>query len=306
MTHVSFDNSTRFYRSFTATTMPVVPIDEVSAGDISELVSFYAADANDQGMLSRCRKFLNTEDGGIRGLELVFDDRYTYSDDGKLQSRVLVRADGTESRWFFDAAGETDRWRDISFAQDQITELEQRALVDIRKTGLCGNELAVSSVCSFLKAAKRVLKTATQDLKCTILLLVPGGDDEWLQLFPSNLFDTSLAYFAMALKPVNLEGQLPLMCLNREALAGRGLMFADDEIRALAAFPVCVNDYGTITTGVLALLSGREWQASDGERLTLLLKRIAVFVESLIELGRRDSCAPRTGDANAQSEEAEG
>jgi len=182
MTQIDFGESTRFFRSFTATTMPVVPVDEVGSNAINQLVSFYAADFDENGRLARCRKFLNVEDDEAGGLNLVFDDQYTYSGDGNLESRVLVRADGNEVRWIFDASNEAGRWRDVSLAHDQLTELEGRVMSDVRETDLCGNELAVSLVRSYLTSAEQVLRVATQDPRGAVLLLIPGSGDEWIQL----------------------------------------------------------------------------------------------------------------------------
>ena len=150
--------------------MPVVPVDEVGANDTSQMVSFYAADFDEKGRLTRCRKCLNVEDDEAGGLNLVFDDQYTYSTDGNLESRVLIRADGNEVRWLFEASNAAGRWRDVSLAHDQLTELESRVMSVARATDLCGNELAVSSVRDYLTSAEQVLRIAIQDPRIAVLL----------------------------------------------------------------------------------------------------------------------------------------
>ena len=239
--------------------MPVVPVDEVGADDIDQLISFYAADFDDNGRLTRCRKFLNVEDDEAGGLNLVFDDQYTYSTDGNLETRTLIRADGNEVRWFFDASNEAGRWRDVSLAQDQLTDLESRVMSDIWATDLRGNEFAVSSVHGYLTSAEQVLRTSTQDPNATIHMLIPGSKDEWLQLHPSGDSIGSLDDIETVLMPHMLECDLPFVCANLsvllDTLSGGHRIFAEHQIRALAAHPVRVKDDETTAIGVIAMLA---------------------------------------------------
>ncbi|MCH8045251.1 MAG: hypothetical protein IID44_16190 [Planctomycetes bacterium] len=292
MTQTDFDKSTRFFRSFTATTMPVVPVDEVDASHTRHLVSFYAADFDENGRLTRCRKFLNVEDDEAINLDLVFDDHYTYSTDGILESRILVRADGNEVRWIFDASNEAGRWRDVSLAQDQLTELERRVMSDVRATDLCGNELAVSTVRDYLTSAEQVLRVATQDPRSALLLLIPGSGDEWIQLHSARDAISSLEDIELVLMPHLLEFGSPIVCANlnelKDDLAEGRRFLIDHQIRALAAHPVCVKDDETTAVGVIVMLAFRDWPQASSEQVMSLLKRITVFVELLIEIGRRD------------------
>lgn len=129
-------------------------------------------------------------------------------------------------------------------------------------------------------------------------MLIPGSEDGWLRLHPPDVFDTSLADLAMVLKPVMLENELPLMYPNADSLSDRDCIFADHQIRALAAHPVRVKDDETTAIGVIAMLAFRDWPATISEQVMSLLKRITVFVELLIECGQRDSRIQRASDAS--------
>ena len=286
--------------------MPVVPVDEVGADDIGQLTSFYAAEFDDHGRLSRLRKYLNLEIDEEDCPKLVFDDQYSYSTDGALKTRTLIRADGNESRWFFESSNEAGFWRDSSLAHDQLTELESQVMSDVRTTDLRGDEFTASLVPSYLTSAEQVLRTATQDPRSVVLLLIPGRKNDLVQLHPlhpPNDVDTLLADLTMVLKPAMLENELPLVYPNADSLSGIDRFFADHQIRALAAHPVQAQFDETTNFGMIAMLAFRDWPATSSEQVMSLLKRAAVFVELLIEFGRRNIPIPRVGDASNPPQE---
>jgi len=299
MTQITFGKNTKFFRSFTATTMPIVPIDEISPDDIDNHVSFYAADFDDGGRLIRCRKFLNVEDAEGNVRNLVFDDQYAYSTEGRLESRTLARADGKESHWFFDTSTDADLWRDFILAQDELTEIESRAMSSVWASDMRGNEFAVASVRQYLTSAEHVLRAATQDPAATIDMLIPLSNDKWLSLHPSDerLLDDSNGFLMAPL----LERGSSLVCANAGDLSAAFSdgIFTDKQVRALAAQPVRVKDGETIAVGIVAMLACRDWIGSTAESVMSVLKRIAVFVELLLELGLRENSLEAKRDANA-------
>jgi hypothetical protein len=301
MTQITFGKNTKFFRSFTATTMPIVPIDEISPDDIDNHVSFYAADFDDGGRLIRCRKFLNVEDAEGNVRNLVFDDQYAYSTVGCLESRTLVRADGKESHWFFDTSTDADLWRDFVLAQDELTEIESRAMSSVWASDMRGNEFAVASVRQYLTSAEQVLRAATQDPAATIGMLIPRSEDEWQSLHPSD--DLIPGDIDEVLMPHMLECELPFVCASAtdlsDALSEGSRVFRDNQIRALAAQPVRVKDEEVTRIGVIVMLARRDWAKGTAEPVMSVLKRIAVFVELLLELGLRENSLEARLDANS-------
>lgn len=303
MTQPAFEKTTKFFRSFTANSMPVVPVDEVNIDGIDQLASFYAADFDESGSLIRYRKFLNVEDAAITARELVFDDQYFYSNNGQLEARSLHKADGSVSHWFFGSSAETDRWRDYGLAHDQLTELEAHVNFDLLATDLRGNEFTVSSVRAYLNAAEQVMRNVTQDPRCVFMLLIPGSDNGWLQLHPPDVFDTAFADIAMMLKPTIWDNGLPLLYPNPRSLENTEYPAADPTIRALAALPVRIqHDDQLSPIGVFATLACRDWPEFMSQRVMSLMKRIAAFIELLIAIGQRDDGVARRGNTSSPLE----
>lgn len=306
MTQSAFNDSTRFFRSFTAHTMPVVPVDEVALEDIEQLASFYAVDFDEKGRLARCRKFLHVDDDEV-GLSLEFDDNYTYAPNGNVESRTLIRADGRETRWFFEDSDETSSLRNLRAAQDELTDIEGALLSDTWEPELRGSEFVRIAVPRYLTSSEQVLRSATQDPRTGVSLSIPGADSGRLRLHPRDDRIGSLDdLFLKGLMDHLLDGDLPVVCVDQSELSAicpeAEKMFVDEHVRALAAYPVRVRIDGPTAFGVIAVFAFRDWPETVASQVESLLKRIAIFVELLIEVAQRDSPIPQRRGGNNSSD----
>lgn len=297
MTGITFDKSVRFYRSFMASSLPVIPIDEIDEKQSEELVSFYTAKFDERGHLSEFQKYLNLEDKNLLRTELVFTDRYDYSETGQLTSRELVHADGKESHWFFEVR-EPDEidGKTLLYAHNQLSEVQSDLCSQISNSRLSGREFAFEMSVDYLRSAERILQSALKDPDLRLLPAVILSDRGWLSLPPFEIDEMILKNFLAEFQTHVLQQEefvcLPSAKLLDEKYPDGRKGFEELKIRAVAAASVRMSvDRKFLPVAILSVFGRSEWTDAEVEFLESLLNRIRRSLEGILEIGRRDEAS---------------
>ena len=197
-----------------------------------------------------------------------------------------------------DAADRARLWRSVLAAHNGLSELDKTVLTDIWSSDRHDNRFAVLSVHRYLQSSEPVLRTLTRDPRSSVLLFVPGSNDNLEVSYPPGVLNTSLADIAMVLEPAVLESESPLVYPHADSLSGGDHILKAQSICALAAHPVRVKCDEPTVVGVIAILAYRDWATIISEQAIPLLERIAMTVERIIEVGQRHSPIERESDAS--------
>lgn len=92
----------KFFRSFAAEIQPVQPCQEISQAETESLNTYYEARYDDEGRVREFIKHLRERnpDNHLSWLTM-FTEKYEYWPSGRLQTRLLVAADGSKQTWNF-------------------------------------------------------------------------------------------------------------------------------------------------------------------------------------------------------------
>ncbi|MBN2217141.1 MAG: hypothetical protein JW719_07175 [Pirellulales bacterium] len=284
-----FDASTRFFKSFVAGELPLRPVDEVDAEHIGGLVSFYAADYDETGKLTRLRKFLNADDTRSRAMELVFTENYEYAENGELRCRTLIRSDGKESRWFFGVGS-----RKSYSCHDRLSAIEADIIRDIQQSDLRGRALAHAMTRKMREMSESVFKNLAEDPGLGLCLLTLAEDIGWepldmphdLGFFPANLVEV--------VEPLVLNRNTPLLLPSVNDLTllptDCETVFRMSGISSIGAMPIrmCMDDQ-VVPVAILLALVHRPLDSDRQQCMDAMLRRTASFFEILLEMGRRES-----------------
>lgn len=89
-----------FYRSFDAATCPATMVGEMAREATRDLISFYAAHADEDGRLDWFAKIMHTRtDDGSTKMTVAFHESYVYTVDGHPGLRRLIKEDGESMAW---------------------------------------------------------------------------------------------------------------------------------------------------------------------------------------------------------------
>ncbi len=101
--------STKFFRSFSATTYPVEPLNEVTQDEAIHLVTYYEAKFDSEGQLREFTKRLKQRNGDKEPKWIdMFVEKYDYYPSGCLKQRKLIDSMGHEQT--SDFADEPAKW----------------------------------------------------------------------------------------------------------------------------------------------------------------------------------------------------
>lgn len=90
-------NSVTYFGSWKSQQIPFVPEDPISQEEAEKRKSYYIGYYNNARQLERFEKYL---DG-----KLNWQDEYVYWDNGKLKTRIMVKANGSRIIQHFDRSG---------------------------------------------------------------------------------------------------------------------------------------------------------------------------------------------------------
>ena len=97
------DTTVRYFESFSATSYPIEPVNEIDLESARELVTYYEARYNADGSISQFIKYLKQQEPG-RGTiwKEVFIEDYAYYATGRLKERRFSVPGGEPQVWRFD------------------------------------------------------------------------------------------------------------------------------------------------------------------------------------------------------------
>lgn len=90
-------NSVSYFGTWKSYQIPFVPVEPISLEEAKKRQSYYVGYYNSSKQLERFEKYLNGK--------LEWQDKYIYWDNGKLKTRNMIKADGSEINQNFDRNG---------------------------------------------------------------------------------------------------------------------------------------------------------------------------------------------------------